>query len=181
MLAKATVAVAALSALVAVANASPPSKYIGDNTFRIVNADNGYCLNTRGNGDPWFDNCDYNDPLAFERLWSLEKVGGYYLIRNVISKRCIQEGDKAVRMPECNANNPKQLWRFHHDNNNKKYRAGEYKVISKQSDLNNNGRWTCLESDSHISYKTHTINMKCDVNNRRQFFLQARNPGLPRT
>lgn len=85
-----------------------------------------YCLNTRGGTDPWLDRCDHENPLAFERLWSLEQDGGYWSIRNVRNRRCIEESERAVHMPECNFNHPKQLWRFHHDNNNKKYRKDEY-------------------------------------------------------
>ncbi|KAI8057901.1 hypothetical protein BDF22DRAFT_652044 [Syncephalis plumigaleata] len=182
MMFKTAIVAAALAALATIVSAGPSANYIGSGAYRLVNADNGYCLNTRGGTDPWFDRCHDNDPLAFELLWLLERqAGGYWLIRNVQNRRCIEEGGKAVRMPECNPNNPKQLWRFHNENNNRKYRKDEYKIISKQSDLRNNRSWTCLESDSHKFFETHTINMKCDVNNRRQFFLRRINPGLPRT
>jgi hypothetical protein len=151
-----------------------PTGYPGKDAFRIDH--DGKCMRLRSGNDPWFDNCNYDDPLDFAGMWLAVPVGNYYNIKNVESGKCMYEG-RPVTLKDCSGSDGSNLWRFFHGDD---YPSDKQKIISKSSDDKNNGKFTCISYDKTFLYEGHTVTFPCNKKNKNQFFNKNPVAGLPR-
>ncbi|RKP10153.1 hypothetical protein THASP1DRAFT_22092 [Thamnocephalis sphaerospora] len=159
-----------------------PANYVKDDTFRLY-SNEGKCLRPVRGNDPWFSNCNGDDPLDFDAFWeivwrkdkTIETRDGpatatYYSMCSVTAGLCLTRRNKALAM-ESYTGEEIQLWRPFVNN-------GRIKWISEKNDLE--GQFTCLSSDSNVSYKGHLIEEKCHGDSERQRTTNPNVPKLPR-
>ncbi|KAI9597138.1 hypothetical protein BDF19DRAFT_312513 [Syncephalis fuscata] len=166
--------VAIMTVAVLSANADdPPTGYPGQDSFRIAHGDK--CLKLKGNDDPWYEPCIYDDPLDFASLWKAISFGEYSQIQNVQTGKCLYEG-RPTRIKDCSEDGS-NLWRFYHGDD---YEADEEKMIPKASDDRNKNLDSCLSYDRTIFFIGHSVTFACNRNDRNQFFKRMKTAPLPR-
>ncbi|KAI9597137.1 hypothetical protein BDF19DRAFT_435974 [Syncephalis fuscata] len=173
---KSTLFAAGMALTLAFAVTADPEGYPGVNTYRLTWKDTE-CMRILNGNDPWFRGCEFDDPLDFDVLWQDVPVGGYVMIKNAQTGQCIVEG-RPMKMENCNQDDSKHLWRYLHKD---EYPADALKAISKASDDNNNGRYTCFVRDKTVIFEGHAINLECNGSEETQFFKKVPAPAtLPR-
>ncbi|RKP25983.1 hypothetical protein SYNPS1DRAFT_28300 [Syncephalis pseudoplumigaleata] len=148
--------------------------YPGKDAFRIAYGDK--CVRLVRDRDPWFHDCTHDNPLDFASMWHTVPVGDYFNIKNVETGMCLYEGRPAT-VQNCSDSSGNNLWRFFHGGD---YPTDEWKIITKSSDDQKNGAFTCVSYDRTFLFVGHTVTFTCNRDNNNQFFKRIPVAGLPR-
>ncbi|KAI9597136.1 hypothetical protein BDF19DRAFT_435973 [Syncephalis fuscata] len=173
---KSTLLAAGMALALVFAVAADPDGYPGVNTYRLIWKDTE-CMRILFNNGAWFKDCAFDDPLDFDVLWQDTPVGDYITIKNIQTGQCMAQG-RPMTMETCNQTDSRHLWRYLHKD---EYPANNWKIVSKISDDQNNGHYSCFVRDKTATFEGHAINLECNGSEETQFFTKVPAPAtLPR-